>query len=143
MEKNCEHCQHELTENDFFCDKLIKCKHNMETKCRCKYICPKKGCKFESQWKLVETECLICDKEEKSQAKAKEDFRQGLFQKIIKVDETMCFETYPCQHYVTFIDNYGSELVVLITLSEIKRICISRNIDFNQLDPHKFYDKDS
>jgi hypothetical protein len=137
MEKNCQNCQTDLTENDFFCEKLGVCKHGMETRYCSRYICPKKGCRFESESKIIETVCTSCSDEHKSELQAKKDFKEGSFQQILNVDKTMCFETYPCQHYVTFIDNSARQHQILVSLREIKRICKSHGLDFNQYNPHR------
>lgn len=74
------------------------------------------------------------------QLQAESDFKKGLFQQIINIDD-VCFESYPCQHYVTFIDNSGKEHSVLMFLPEIEKICKFRGIDFSIYKPqHRFED---
>ena len=128
---HCSQCQIPLLENDFYIDSQAFCSHNVQLKCKCKYVC--KNCKNESGWMNKTQECIKCVQEATLKDTANEYFKNGNFKRLLEVSSS-CMESYPCQHYVSYIDHLGTERCCSMYFPEIEKLYQDLNLPFN--NPH-------
>lgn len=133
LPKNCNNCFTDLVENDFYIDKIQKCECNNAYVVSISYKYDCKKCNFRSKWQTSNGVCSACTENQNSAKHADEQFDLGNFQKILNVSD-MCFESYPCQHYINYIDFEGNKRSKLMTLPKIIELYNKLGIDFQ--NPH-------
>lgn len=127
LPKLCTKCNFCLVNNDFYIDGERKCPHANNIYIQFKYKCP--SCKYEPGWENNTKTCPICVNGKLLKETAEQEFNKGNFQRIVKINDT-CFESLPCQHYLTYVDYKGVTRSKLMFLPNIQKLYENQGLDF-------------